>query len=180
MSRLNDRLLRTRSEAGNDYFSIIQDSDMVIISGGGFITDYFKNHADGILDTLQLAQNLGKPTAMFGQGIGPLENKFVRKKAKRVLPRLKVLGLRDGLTSMDYGKRLNVPQDRIIVTGDDAIEVAINQAQPSAGKRNIGVNIRQAYYAGNFHHLLPDIGKLLEDISRSNGITNNPNPCANR
>ncbi|MGA2504910.1 MAG: polysaccharide pyruvyl transferase family protein [Anaerolineales bacterium] len=176
MIRLNDRLLRTRSEAGNDYFSIIQDSDMVVVSGGGFLTDYFKNHADGILDTLQLAQNLGKPTAMFGQGIGPLENKFVRKKAKRVLPRLKVLVLRDSLTSMDYGKVFNVPQDRIIVTGDDAIEVAIKQAQQSEGKRNIGVNIRQAYYAGNFQHLLPAIGGLLEDISRSNGIPITPIP----
>jgi colanic acid/amylovoran biosynthesis protein len=176
LSRLIDRLSHSNNYATDDYYSIIRDSDMVIISGGGFITDYFKNHADGILDTLMLAQKLGKPTAIFGQGIGPLENISVVLKAKRVFPRLKVLGLREGLASKDLVGQLNVPQDRIIVTGDDSIEIAVKQANKPEARENIGVNIRLANYAGNFLHLLPSIGELLEDISRSSGAPIIPIP----
>ena len=176
LSRLIDHLLRSRSQDEDGYFSIIQNADMVIISGGGFIADYFKNHTIGILDTLLLAQKLGKPTAMFGQGIGPLENKPLIKKAQKVFPKLKVLGLREGLTRMDIGTVFNVPKDRIIVTGDDSIELAIKHANKFESRKNIGVNIRLAYYSGDFNHLLPDIGELLEEISRSNGTPIIPIP----
>ncbi len=149
---------------------------MVIVSGGGFITDHFKNHALGILDTLNLAQKLGKPTAMFGQGIGPLENKAVIKKAKRVLPKLKILGLREHIISLEFGKIFNVPQDRILVTGDDLIEIAINQVAYHSEMKHIGLNVRQAYYAGNFDYLFPEIGRLIEDISNSHNASIIPIP----
>jgi polysaccharide pyruvyl transferase WcaK-like protein len=176
LSHIINRLSHSDNSAMDDYYSIIRDSDMVIISGGGFITDYFRNHADGILDTLMLAQKLGKPTAMFGQGIGPLGNPSFLWKAKQILPRLKALGLREGLVSRDIASGLNVPQERITVTGDDSIEIALKQSNTNERRRNIGVNIRLANYAGNFLHLLPSIGKLLEDISRSSGTSIIPIP----
>jgi polysaccharide pyruvyl transferase WcaK-like protein len=150
-----------------DYFSVIQEADMVLVSGGGFITDHFKNHAKAILDTLSLAQKLGKPTAMFGQGIGPLSNKPVMKLARQVLSKLKVLGIRDGVTSKEYGNILRGPHGQVLITGDDSIEIALKHREKSVERNNIGVNIRLAYYSGNFQHLLPEVGNLLKDISRS-------------
>ena len=173
---LIDRQGHSEDRKNIDYFSIIQHSDMVIISGGGFITDYFKNHADAILDTLQLAQKLGKPTAMFSQGIGPLENQTLIRKAKRIFPGLKILGLRENLISLDFGNNFNVPQDRIFVTGDDSIELAINQAANHVERKNIGLNIRQAYYAGNFQHFIPEIGRLIEEIAYSHHASIIPVP----
>jgi polysaccharide pyruvyl transferase WcaK-like protein len=173
---LIDRQEQSEDRKNIDYFSIIQHSDMVIISGGGFITDYFKNHADAILDTLQLAQKLGKPTAMFGQGIGPLENQSLIRKAKRIFPKLKILGLREHFMSLNFGNYFNVPQDRIFVTGDDSIELATNQAANHEERKYIGLNIRQAYYAGNFQAVIPEIGRVIEVIANSHHVSIIPVP----
>jgi colanic acid/amylovoran biosynthesis protein len=104
---------------------------------------------------------------MFGQGIGPLKNASLLRKVSQVLPRLNVLGLREDLTSLEIIKSLNVSQEHVFITGDDAIEVAVQMINPDIEKKCIGVNIRQDYYAGNFKNLLPEIGTIIKSISES-------------
>jgi polysaccharide pyruvyl transferase WcaK-like protein len=64
----------------------VRAADVVVAAGGGYLNDSFRWHATGVLGVLSLAQRLGKPTAMFGQGIGPLSQRMVCHQARAVLP----------------------------------------------------------------------------------------------
>jgi polysaccharide pyruvyl transferase WcaK-like protein len=121
-------------------------ADVVVASGGGYLTDTWWWHAAGVLSVLKQAQSLGKPTAMFGQGIGPLRGRAVRAMACLVLPRLAALGLREQVTGLGLALAFGARRDVITVTGDEAIEV-IPDAAP-ADPVALGFNIRAADYSG--------------------------------
>jgi polysaccharide pyruvyl transferase WcaK-like protein len=130
---------RTAAEA-------VRAADLVVASGGGYLTDAFWRHAVGVLSVLSLAQRLQKPTAMFGQGIDSIRSPLVRRQARGVLPRLAVLGLREGVTSPDAALCLGADRTTLRITGDEALEL-LPDALPGHGDA-IGFNIRMAGYAG--------------------------------
>lgn len=125
----------------------VRAADLVVASGGGYLTDTFWWHAAGVLGLLSLAQRLGKPTAMFGQGIGPLHGRALRRQARAVLPRLTVLGLREDRTGPGLARALGVPPSAVLVTGDDALEQA-RGAAPVPGATALGFSLRVSGYAG--------------------------------
>lgn len=134
-----DRWPRTAIEAA-------RWADVVVAAGGGYVTDTWWWHAAGVLSLLDFGQSLGKPTAMFGQGIGPLRGRALRAMAGRVMPRLKVLGLREEVTGLGLALSFGVPRDVIRITGDDAIELMPRSESPIGTA--LGVNIRAADYSG--------------------------------
>lgn len=141
--------LTHRTHALNPVARAVQSADVVVASGGGYLTDRFFWHGAGVLATLSFAQRLGRPTAMFGQGLGPLDNRFLRHQATRVLKRLHVLGLREGVGAKLVLDRMGMgpDDDRIVLTGDDALAmVASASARP--GGAAVGVNLRIASYTG--------------------------------
>jgi polysaccharide pyruvyl transferase WcaK-like protein len=169
------RGLKSRTSPSQSRRSIrraVKDADVVIATGGGYICDTFWRHGAGVLSALDLAQRLGKPTAMFGQGIGPLENVALRRLAARVLGRLDVLGLREarlgpdllikmGVIELGPTSGLPTPNRRgglIAVTGDSALSIAArtprvnSQGKPRAARADqpgmIGVNLRATSYSG--------------------------------
>jgi polysaccharide pyruvyl transferase WcaK-like protein/GT2 family glycosyltransferase len=122
----------------------VRGADAVVAAGGGYVTDAFWWHGAGVMSLLRLAQRLGTPTAMFGQGIGPLATALLRRQAAPVLRSLDVLSLREGSVGPGLVRALGVPSDRVLVTGDDALEViAPLDGEPAA----IGVNVRVAGYS---------------------------------
>jgi colanic acid/amylovoran biosynthesis protein len=125
----------------------VRAADLVVASGGGYLTDTFWWHAAGVLSLLALAQRLGKPTAMFGQGIGPLRGRALRRQARAVLPRLAVLGLREDRTGPGLARSLGVPPSAVLVTGDDALELAGGTA-PAPDATALGFSLRVSGYAG--------------------------------
>lgn len=165
LRRMFQSLTRNPDHEAEDFFLCLAKSEMVVASGGGYLTDYFKMHAASVLDTLALAQRLGKRTALFGQGIGPITDEELLKKARFVFPKLEILGLREGLASLDYANSLGANAEHTIVTGDDAIETALSITSDIRNKNCIGVNFRQGRYAGTFTHIFPDIGMLLQEIA---------------
>ena len=124
----------------------VQAADLVVASGGGYVTDTWWWHAAGVLSLLSLAQRLGKPTAMFGQGIGPIGQRVLRAQAGAVLPKLKVMGLREGRIGRDLVLSLGMPPGAVTVTGDDALEL-IGGTSTAEGNA-LGVNVRVSSYAG--------------------------------
>ena len=54
------------------FLQAIDDADLVVVNGAGIMTDAFRESALGILATLDLAIRRDKPTAIFGQGFGPI------------------------------------------------------------------------------------------------------------
>jgi polysaccharide pyruvyl transferase WcaK-like protein len=139
------RLRAARKPAGRPRTAIqaVRQSDLVVASGGGYIADMWWWHAVGVLSLLALAQRLGTPTAMFGQGIGPVGRRALRAQARMVGPELKVLTLRED--RKEAATSLGIPAAAVRLTGDEAFELAVSQ-DVSAG-RSLGVNVRVAAYA---------------------------------
>jgi len=87
------------------------------------------------------------PVVAFGQGIGPITDPALLAKIRSVLPRVALIGLREGRCGLPLLESLGVPRERIHVTGDDAIELAY-RLRPAAPGRAIGINFRIADYVG--------------------------------
>ena len=128
------------------YLDAVREADIFIVTGMGGVTDAFPEYAFGLLKTLDLAIESGAMTAMVGQGIGPLERRDLIAVAKRVLPKIDFISLRERLHGLPLLKRLGVDLNRVVVTGDDAIELAY-QRYPQAIGNHLGVNIRRATYS---------------------------------
>ena len=64
------------------FLSKIIKADLVIATGGGYLTDAFQGHGIAVLSVLEMAAKCGKITAMFGQGLGPIKSDNLKKESK--------------------------------------------------------------------------------------------------
>lgn len=142
----------------------VRAADLVVASGGGYIADNWSRHAIGVLRVLQLAQHLGKPTAMFGQGLGPITRRALRTRAKAIFPHLKVLSLREGQLGEGLALELGAKPAALTITGDDALAVIPDKGL--ADGHALGVNLRVADYAGVDSSDAQAIGRLLLSSAR--------------
>jgi colanic acid/amylovoran biosynthesis protein len=126
----------------------------------GGLNDAFADSACPLLDELEFVLQAGVPVVVFGQGVGPITDPELLAKARAVLPRLKLIGLREGHTGLPLLESLGVPRDRIYVTGDDAIELAYRR-RPGFLGNGIGFNLRLAGYAGTGEDI---VGKLRDPM----------------
>lgn len=124
----------------------VTGADLLVVSGSGMLNDAFADSACPLLDELEFVLQAGIPIVAFGQGVGPITDPELLARARSVLPRLKLIGLREGHTGLPLLESLGVPRDRISVTGDDAIELAY-RLRPSSPGNSIGINLRLAKYA---------------------------------
>jgi len=134
-------------DAIDAYLAAIENADALVVSGGGFVTDAFGSYALVVLRELELAIRRNTPTFMFGQGIGPIDDRELRRAAARVLPQVDGIGVREGRTSPEVLTALGVDPSRISVTGDDALELALAHRAPPARGDRLGVNVRVAGYS---------------------------------
>jgi colanic acid/amylovoran biosynthesis protein len=129
------------------FLEAIAAADLLVVCGMGGITDYFEQYAAALLETLRLAKQSGRClVAMFSQGLGPLRHPQLRQQARAVLPQVDFIALREGRAGIPLLAELGVRAERVAVTGDDAIEVALRAAPPRLGKC-FGINLRRATYA---------------------------------
>ena len=133
--------------APRTYIAALLRADLVVATGAGVFTDAFADNAFGVLTTLELAQKRRIPTALMGHGLGPVGDATLKQRMAEVLPQVDLVGLREHSESARLLESLNVSSDRVVVTGDDAIEMANRCARPEPGGV-IGVNIRVSGYAG--------------------------------
>jgi colanic acid/amylovoran biosynthesis protein len=155
--RLHDAV-RSRIPIGRrrGVLDAVREADLVVASGGGFITDSFQGAASHVLGVLALAIQRGTPIALLGQGVGPLRSPRLRAKAAAVLPSATLITLREGRAGKTVLESLGVPADRVVVTGDDAIEPAF-EARPRRLGRGLGLNVRVVGYAGVTPHALESV-----------------------
>ena len=151
MAAASIRMLGGRDPKSNNQTSEFVDDvdscDLVVVTGGGFLTDSFLSVANNVLTTLQLAQNLGKPTLVFGQGIGPLTCHQTCKRVSKVLSKVSHIGIREQRTGLEVLNRCGVPASQIVSTGDDAVQLAYDRRTEEPGAA-LGVNLRLASYSG--------------------------------
>lgn len=185
---LSLRLKRSVTGRGfNDaaaFLSAIDRADLLVVSGAGVLTDAFLENALGVLATLEMAAQRAIPTAMLGQGIGPLVGDELRSRAADVLPRVGLIAVRERLNSVERLQSLGVSSDRIVVTGDDAIEMAMPAASAAAAAgpmtAAIGVNVRVAPYADVRREHLAIVRDALRNLSRRHAAELVPLPIAHR
>jgi colanic acid/amylovoran biosynthesis protein len=146
----------------------VQQADAVVATGGGYLTDVFWWHGVGVLSVMGLAQRLGIPTAMFGQGIGPLDHALLRRQAALVLPKLDLLTLREGTLGPDLVRRLGVRDERLIVTGDDALSLIQPAEQPQTA---VGINVRVAGYSDVSDTVARQIVDATLQVARNRAAT---------
>ena len=133
--------------AMHQYLKLVENADIVIATGGGYITDPFQEHAMRLLQTLAMARQLGKPIVLLGQGLGPADSPHLLGWTKKIFPKLSLLTLREQKNSLPFALGAGAKKNCIRVTGDDAITLA-NSFTPERLGRCIGVNLRVATYSG--------------------------------
>jgi colanic acid/amylovoran biosynthesis protein len=181
--RLKARLAERDTSAATAFLSAINSADLLVVNGAGILTDAFLDHALGILATLELAIRRKIPTAMFGQGFGPINNTTLRQRAAEVLPRVSLIAAREALTSVPLLTSLGVREANIVVTGDDAVEMAFDEmprrfADTGSTVPKIGVNVRVAPYAEIGSDIFGVLREVLEETANERGARLLPIPIA--
>lgn len=156
----------------------VEAADLVVASGGGYITDFFPGKAARTLEILNLATWLHKPTVMLGHGLGPLQNPELRAKAKIVLPHVDLISLRESRAGIPLLDSLGVSHTCVTTTGDDAIELAYKARNTECGD-GLGVNLRVAGYSSIAPEVLEIIRSALQQVAREKSIPLIPVPIAN-
>jgi len=151
LARLLTRFsIRARNYPNSLDYEILLDffykSDVVLSTGGGFVTDSFADHAKQTLRLLELAKRSGKISAMFGQGVGPITDNTLSRLSQRVLPLLDLIALRENCTGPKILKKYKVSKHKMFISGDDAIEIAYKSRSPKKGNC-LGINLRAADYS---------------------------------
>jgi colanic acid/amylovoran biosynthesis protein len=149
----------------DSFFNAMTSADLLVVSGAGAITDAFAPLALTVLDLVDFAVARGTPTAIFGQGVGPISDKALYDRAGTVLPKVRVIGIRERLHGRPLLRSLGVSDGRVFDTGDDAVELAVERASRAPG-RAVGVSIRIARYSGVDNETLADISGALVDIEK--------------
>ena len=136
--------------------------------GGGYLTDIDRFQTERTLDLLEYATNHRIPTAMVGQGIGPIHDPGVLEHAARVLPRVDFIALREGLRGPELLHSLGVPPERVVVTGDDAVELGYSTRRRDLGT-DIGVCLRVAEYSPVGDEMQKVLGRVIRGVAAESG-----------
>jgi polysaccharide pyruvyl transferase WcaK-like protein len=175
--RLQARDARSRQRLPRAVLEAISCADAMVFAGMGAINDAFPEYALGLLERIELALGYRKPVVMVGQGIGPLEHPVLRSKAMAVLPRVPFIALREGRSGIPLLLSLGVDPDRVMVTGDDAIEIAISSGSARAAS-GFGVNLRAASYADVDSEFVFQCREILQRAARTFGAPMVPVPIS--
>lgn len=151
-----------------EFLAAVRDADLFLIVGQGAMNDATRQHAETVLATLNLAQRAGVPTVMMGQGIGPLHEPGLAASARAVLPRVRLIALREQLQGPSLLTGLGVPGTHMAVTGDDAVELAYEQRRGALGS-GLGINLRVSTNAGTDEKVVYTVREAIEDVVRSLG-----------
>ena len=157
------------------FLEVADSADLLVLSGGGYMTDAFLGHATSALELLSRFQRRGAPTAMVGQGIGPLRDATLLARARATLPGVGLLGVREGRAARPFLDSVGVPRDRVHVTGDDAIEPAF-LARPERLGTSLGVNVRVSSYSGVSRDLCVGLRTALRRAAEALGADLLPIP----
>ena len=103
--------------------------------------DHARDSGIGVMNRLEAAIQSGIPTAMVGQGIGPLDGVEMRAKAKAVLPKVDLIFVRERLEAPEILSSLGVDPTKVFITGDDAVGL-VYRSRSSAWGTGIGVGMR--------------------------------------
>jgi hypothetical protein len=140
---LHHRLRRAPVGPLRAFAATLEATDLLVFCGQGTIADAGGRHAHVMLDTAAAAAARGVPGVMMGRGIGPLADPELIAHARAVLPHVSLISLRERLCGPAVLADLGVPLERVVMTGDDAVELAYGAPRP-LWPIGLGVHLRTA------------------------------------
>lgn len=141
-----------------------REASLVLALGGGYLTDADIPQAGRMLDLLEYASDAGIPTAMLGQGIGPMRDAELRAHTARVLAKIPLIAVRERRRAPALLESLGLASDAVLVTGDDAIELGRN-ARNSRPGNDIGVCLRIAKYSPVARRARDAVARAVRDAA---------------
>jgi polysaccharide pyruvyl transferase WcaK-like protein len=162
-TEVNDRIQggKDKSAVEYDYRRVVEGYDLVIATGSQYLTDIARDAGMAVLDRLDAAIRLGIPTFLVGQGIGPVKDAELFRKAKQVLPNVKMIFVREKIFAPDFLQSIGVDPARIFMTGDDAIELVYRERKKKLGS-GIGLSLRMTSYTEVGNKDIQIIGEVLK------------------
>jgi polysaccharide pyruvyl transferase WcaK-like protein len=148
--------------------SACREASLVLAMGGGYMTDTDPFATRQTLEMLEIAANRGIPTAMVGQGLGPMEDADLLARAARVLPRVGLVATREGRFGPELLERVGYPAVDTLISGDDAIELAYAERQDNLG-RHIGLCLRIAGYSPVAHRARSGVSGAVCAVAADTG-----------
>lgn len=120
------------------------EADIVISTGGQFITDaYFPNKV-GVLAELYLCTQLGVPVAIYGQSLGPFEDIAYEGLIRHVLNEIDLIMTRDE-PSVEHLQKLGVTETPIHSLTDAAFTMPLDaEPKPLESFFNTEINLKEA------------------------------------
>jgi polysaccharide pyruvyl transferase WcaK-like protein len=176
--RARARLRRDDLEPLEEFLAAVDSADIVVSTGAGALTDAFAPLALSILELLETAKRNGALTALLGHGIGPIEDDTLLRRAGAVLPSVDLITLREGKAGPAILEALGVAPDRVLVTGDDAVELAYRDGRGSTLGRGLGVSLRVARYSQVAPAILDVVGAAIREAVARHGTDPVPIPIS--
>jgi len=175
-------LARLREDAPvRELLAAVDGCDLLLLAGGGYITDVFPHNTSQAFRLIHRAQQRAAPVVMVGQGIGPIESRTLRYHARRLLPGVAAIRLREAVRSVPTLQSLGVPPDRWRVTGDDAIELAaqpLDPQEPAEPPNALGLNLRDSSYTRVDEQERQRLREGIDRVSRQHSLWPLPLPVA--
>ena len=109
------------------------EADIVISTGGQFITDAYFPNKIGVLAELYLCTQLGVPVAIYGQSLGPFENIAYEGMIRHVFNEIDLIMTRDE-PSVEHLQKLGVTELKVHVL---VFQLVIGVILMRGAKRNI-------------------------------------------
>lgn len=182
--RLMNSAMRLRARIRNPgwqnmraFLDLMSSAGMVVIAGQHTIADAFQSRSHMLLATLEAALQRGIPTAMLGQGIGPLTDRELIARARAVLPAVDLIAVREPHLGPPVLRALGVSDARVVLTGDDAVAPAF-AASAHATRESLGVSLRVTPVAGVETAVIERMRSPLRDFAAAHGVSTIPLPSA--
>jgi polysaccharide pyruvyl transferase WcaK-like protein len=172
--------LRDAENIGGDliaFLEAMENADLFIVCGAGGFADSCREWNMSTLNTLEVALRRKIRVVMFGQAMGPLSDAEVLSKARGVFPAVGLVTLRGGRGGQPLLESLGVRSDKILTTGDEAVELAFEARSQEIGC-GLGVNLRIASYAGTGEEIVVKLKSMLHEFAAKHGVPLVPLPIA--
>jgi polysaccharide pyruvyl transferase WcaK-like protein len=159
------------------FLEVMKQANLFAVCGSGGFTDSSQQWNISTLNMIEEALQRRIPIVMFGQGLGPLTDRDILRRGRRILPKVGFIGLRGGRGQQIVAQSLGLNPDRTPTTGDEAIEIAFAARRDQPGQA-IGINLRVATYSNVQNDLIDKLHPVLHGFARRYNAPLIPVPIA--
>jgi len=155
----------------------MEHADLFVVCGAGGFTDETREWNISTLDTIEEALQRDIPVVMFGQGLGPLSDREILGRARKLLPKVSLLTLRGARGGSALAQSLGLNSPKILTTGDEAVEIAYEAREKEPGQ-GVGINLRMASYSNVHGDMIDGLRPVLHEFARRHKVSLIPVPIA--